>query len=222
VTGDVVQQAPQDGRRARNMRDKHDRIFRAAAELFAERGFGQVSTQEISDRADVAAGTLFRYATSKAELLLMVFNEELREASRRGEQQAAKEPRTAEAVAQLVMPILERVAQTTENSAAYQRELLFGPAGQQYRVEGLRLIAALERRIAVRLVADAERDGLPADEDQALLAGSTVFAATHLAIARSTTGAHPNRDLFADLRTQIAQVVTGYLTPSNAPDERHP
>lgn len=47
-------------RRDRNMRDKRDRIFRAAAELFAERGFAAVTTQEVSDRADVAAGTLFR------------------------------------------------------------------------------------------------------------------------------------------------------------------
>ena len=44
-------------RRDRNMRDKRDRIFRAAAELFAERGFAAVTTQEVSDRADVAAGT---------------------------------------------------------------------------------------------------------------------------------------------------------------------
>ena len=36
--------ATADGRRARNMRDKQDRIFRAAADLFAERGFESVST----------------------------------------------------------------------------------------------------------------------------------------------------------------------------------
>ena len=59
-------------RRDRNMRDKRDRIFRAAAELFAERGFAAVTTQEVSDRADVAAGTLFRYAATKSELLLMI------------------------------------------------------------------------------------------------------------------------------------------------------
>ena len=38
-------------RRDRNMRDKRDRIFRAAAELFAERGFAAVTTQEAANAA---------------------------------------------------------------------------------------------------------------------------------------------------------------------------
>ena len=59
------------GRRVQNMRDKRERIFRAAHELFTERGFDRVTTQEISERADVATGTLFRYAASKSELLLL-------------------------------------------------------------------------------------------------------------------------------------------------------
>ncbi|MGP3708967.1 helix-turn-helix domain-containing protein [Gordonia paraffinivorans] len=42
-----------------------------------ERGFSAVTTQEVSARAGVAAGTLFRYAATKSELLLMVYNEVL-------------------------------------------------------------------------------------------------------------------------------------------------
>lgn len=85
VTMSVTTAATAASRRDRNMRDKRDRIFRAASELFAERGFAAVATQEISDRADVAAGTLFRYAASKSELLLMVYNEEFRAALEDGE-----------------------------------------------------------------------------------------------------------------------------------------
>jgi AcrR family transcriptional regulator len=44
----------------------------AARELFAERGVSGVTTQQIADRADVAIGTLYRYAATKAELLIMV------------------------------------------------------------------------------------------------------------------------------------------------------
>jgi len=46
----------------------------AAAELFAEHGVDEVTTQQIADRADVGAGTLFLYAKHKAELLLLVQN----------------------------------------------------------------------------------------------------------------------------------------------------
>ena len=45
------------GRRERNKLEKQTRIFDAAAELFAEKGYSAVTTQEIADRADVAGGT---------------------------------------------------------------------------------------------------------------------------------------------------------------------
>ena len=50
------------GRRERNKQQKLDRITAAARELFAERGVDEVTTQEIADKADIGAGTLFLYA----------------------------------------------------------------------------------------------------------------------------------------------------------------
>ncbi len=199
------------GRRARNMRDKRERIFQAAAELFAAKGFGEVSTQEVSERADVASGTLFRYASSKAELLLMVFNEEFRRALELGRERAAEEPDAAGAVVQMVLPVVEAVAADPENSVVYQRELLFGAAGEHYRNQGLLLVAELEERIASRLMTEAEEHGLVPDSDRARLAGSTVFAVMLMAVSRSSTGAHAGRDVVADLSTQVAQAAAGYL-----------
>ena len=46
------------GRRDRNMQDKHGRIFQAAAALFEAHGYAGVTTQVISERADVGTGTL--------------------------------------------------------------------------------------------------------------------------------------------------------------------
>ena len=60
------------GRRERPKQDKQERIMTAARELFAERGVSGVTTQRIADRADVAIGSLYRYASTKAELLIMV------------------------------------------------------------------------------------------------------------------------------------------------------
>lgn len=62
------------GRRERAKEDKRERIMTAARELFAEHGISGVTTQQIADRADVAIGTLYRYASTKAELLIMVQN----------------------------------------------------------------------------------------------------------------------------------------------------
>ncbi len=80
--------SPPAGRRDRNMREKRRRIFDAATALFDERGYHAVTTQEVSERADIAVGTLFRYAATKNELLLLIYNEKLRHALERGAERA--------------------------------------------------------------------------------------------------------------------------------------
>ncbi|AYF99378.1 TetR/AcrR family transcriptional regulator [Protaetiibacter intestinalis] len=194
------------------MLEKRERIFAAAAELFQERGFAAVTTQEISERADVAAGTLFRYAATKGELLLMVYNELLRASVEEGRRAAAERGDTADAVYAMVAPIVTDAARAPENATAYQRELLFGPPTEQYRGAGLELIAEIERSIAARLLADHPATGA----DAARLAAASVFAVTHLAIARNSTGAHAHHDTLDDLRTQIAQLVAGARTGTPA------
>lgn len=209
-------------RRERNTREKQERIFRAATELFAERGYGAVTTQEISERADVAAGTLFRYAASKSELLLMVFNEEFRTALETGEAASAAAAEPAEAIMLLLAATVDRARERAEDSAAYQRELLFGDPGERYRSEGLALVARLEASIADALTTAARQRGSEPDAEATRVASASIFAAMHLAIARSTTGAHGSADVFDDLREQVAQIVAGVLaiqttTPPTAP-----
>ncbi len=199
--------ATANGRRARNMRDKQDRIFRAAADLFAERGFESVSTGQVSDRADVAAGTVFRYASTKGELLLMVLNEELRRALDVGAVSAASTTDTAEAIYEMVRPLLEYARANPENGNAYHRELLFGGSEDRYRAAGLALVVELQDRVAQRLVADSGDDAVA---DRATLAANMIFAVTALAIARASTGAHSDRDPFEDVRTQVGIAVDGF------------
>ena len=91
-----------------------------------------MTTQQISDRADVAAGTLFRYAASKSELLLMVYNSKLDEALREGLERAESVSDPVEAVVALVEPLVTRASESPENAATYQRELLFGSPSERF------------------------------------------------------------------------------------------
>ncbi|HEY0186666.1 MAG TPA: helix-turn-helix domain-containing protein [Cellulomonas sp.] len=196
------------------MREKRERIFAAAASLFAERGFEGVTTQQISDRADIAAGTLFRYASSKGELFLMVYNDELRRAIAAGVEAADHAPGTARAVSTLVEAILTGAGDTA-SAAIYQRELLFGPPEEPYRAEGLALVADLERRIAERLLAGlapAARSARgPAAERDAARAARTVFAVLNLLLVHPQTTVHPATDPVRELRAQVTLVVRGFL-----------
>lgn len=67
-------QAAPPGRRERNKQEKLKRIVEAARELFHSKGFADTTTQEIAEKADIGTGTLFLYAKSKEELLVMVFS----------------------------------------------------------------------------------------------------------------------------------------------------
>lgn len=55
-----------------NMTDKQKRIFEAAIEVFAEKGFSASSTSEIAKRAGVAEGTIFRHYKTKKDLLISI------------------------------------------------------------------------------------------------------------------------------------------------------
>lgn len=67
------------GRRERNKLEKRARIVSAARALFRRKGFAETTTQQIAEAADIGTGTLFLYANSKEDLLVMVFKDEMLE-----------------------------------------------------------------------------------------------------------------------------------------------
>lgn len=217
----TVPAAVRPGRRERAKQDKHARIFSAAAALFAEHGFERVTTQQIADRADVGAGTLFRYAATKGELFLMVYNERFAAAVEAGALAARDRTDRTDAVHALVEPVL-RWARGLGDSADYQRELLFGPAGERYRDEGLAIVADLQHRIAALLLDGPGRgpDDDPGTVREADRAARSVFAVLNLLLVQPLNDLHPGSDTGAELRAQIAQVVRGYAATTGTPDVR--
>jgi len=63
--------------RERGKQRRRFRIKEAARTVFLELGYEAATTREIADRADVSQGTLFAYAPTKSELLLMIINDDL-------------------------------------------------------------------------------------------------------------------------------------------------
>ncbi|MDP1630437.1 MAG: helix-turn-helix domain-containing protein [Caulobacter sp.] len=64
-------------KREQNKVEKRGRIIAAARALFTHKGFEATTTQEIAEAADVAAGTIFSYARTKDDLLILVFHDEM-------------------------------------------------------------------------------------------------------------------------------------------------
>src|SRR4051795_11957259 len=109
------------GRRERNKQEKLDRIIAAASELFADRGVDEVTTQQIADKADIGTGTLFLYAKTKGELLLLVQNVKYAEALARGRADADGASDPIDAVMAIVQPIVECNRIQIDNGRAYLR-----------------------------------------------------------------------------------------------------
>lgn len=65
------------GRREQNKADKHERVRRAAWELFTTKGFAETSTADVALRAGIAKGTLFLYAPDKQDLLFLVMRDRI-------------------------------------------------------------------------------------------------------------------------------------------------
>src|SRR5580704_456490 len=66
---------PLAGRRERRRAEIRDRLFQAALQLFADRGFLETTVEDITEAADVGKGTFFNYFPTK-EHVLATFGEE--------------------------------------------------------------------------------------------------------------------------------------------------
>jgi AcrR family transcriptional regulator len=199
------------GRRERAKQDKHGRIMTAARELFAEHGVGGVTTQQVADRADVAIGTLYLYAATKAELLIMVQNQKFAAAIDTGLAAASVSATggSLEGVMALIRPVVACVREQVENGRTYLHELVFGDPAEPYRREGLALSGRLEDGIARLLMRDERIDG----RDAATLA-RVITAIIHISTT-ATVYLHRSDDaVLSDIREQVQVTLSLPSTPA--------
>jgi TetR/AcrR family transcriptional regulator len=190
------------GRRERNKQAKLDRITAAARELFAEYGIDDVTTQQIADRADIGTGTLFLYAKSKGELLLLVQNSAYADALAKGTADAAETSRLLDAVMAIIRPVVECNRKQIDNGRTYLREMVFGDPNEPYHHAALTLAGGTEAAIADVL----RRDGRTTPDAAAKLA-RVVSAIMFLSMAASTSVSWPIEDLLLDIRNQVAAIL---------------
>ncbi|UPZ33839.1 TetR/AcrR family transcriptional regulator [Streptomyces sp. LRE541] len=186
------------GRRERNKQEKLDRIIAAASELFAEHGVDEVTTQQIADKADIGTGTLFLYAKTKGELLLLVQNAKYAEALEQGRADAETVPNVLDAVLAIVRPIVECNRIQIDNGRTYLREMVFGDPEEPRHSEALAIVVQTEEAIAAVL----RRDEGGAEGDAATLA-HIVSAVMFLSMAASVNIALSVEEIMQDIQGKI-------------------
>ncbi|WP_332667419.1 TetR/AcrR family transcriptional regulator [Aeromicrobium sp.] len=188
-------------RRERNKQEKLDRIIAAASELFAERGVEEVTTQQIADQADIGTGTLFLYAKTKGELLLMVQNTHYAEALERGRSAADGVDDVLDAVMAIMEPIVECNRTQISNGRTYLRELAFGDPEDPHHAKALTIAGQTEEALADVLRRDASLI------DDAPTLAHIISAIGLLSMAANADPAVSNAAVAADIRTQVTALL---------------
>ncbi|MBD8661043.1 TetR/AcrR family transcriptional regulator [Frigoribacterium sp. CFBP 8754] len=192
------------GRRERNKQEKLERITRAASDLFSRHGVDEVTTQQVAEAADVGAGTLFLYARSKGELLLLAQNAAYERALERGLAAAAGEAALVDAVVALVTPIVECNRSHVENGRTYLREMVFGDAAEPHHAAALAIVARTEEALA-----DIVADRAGRSPEEAAVLARVVSAVLMVAMASAVDESLEVPDIVAALRAQLEVVLRG-------------
>lgn len=186
------------GRRERNKLAKLERIVAAASELFAEHGVDDVTTQQIAEKADIGSGTLFLYAKTKGELLLLVQNVHYAEALLRGQEAAANTDGPVDAVMAIVRPVVECNRVQIDNGRTYLREMAFGDPTEPRHAEALAIVAQTEAAIASVLERDA---------DAASTIARVISAIMFLSMAASVNTLLSVDEIEEDIRRQVVIIL---------------
>ena len=193
---------PPLGRRERQKQAKLERITAAASQLFAEHGVDEVTTQQIADAADIGTGTLFLYAKTKGELLLLVQNAHYADALVRGRGAAVRESTALDAVIAVLAPVVECNRVQIDNGRTYLREMVFGDPAEPRHAEALAIVGQTEAATA----------GLLAQHLRLDEAGSATLARVISAILFLTMASSEHVDTSVDgivaaIRTQVAAIL---------------
>lgn len=187
------------GRRERNKQAKLERITTAAGELFAEHGVDEVTTQQIADAADIGTGTLFLYAKTKGELLLLVQNTHYAAALDRGRAAAAEKPTALDAMVALLAPVVACNRVQIDNGRTYLREMVFGDPAEPHHAEALAIVGQTEGAAA-----DLLMQHLGLDAEDAGTRAAVISAIMFLTLS-SNQFLHSSVDEIVDaIRTQLA------------------
>ncbi len=199
------------GLRERNKSEKKARIRDAAAALFREHGFDATTTHAVAERAGVAKGTVFLYASTKSELVALVFEERIR----RTAEQALARARGAATLADELDAVFARFfamyAKDAELARIFVKELAF--AGGVARAVREEVDRAFLTALAERIEARKGRGEVAADVPSPLAAAS-VFALYLMALMGWLSGALPSATAArAHLRASIELMIRG-LAPA--------
>jgi AcrR family transcriptional regulator len=143
------------GRRARRRMETREKIFRTAMQLFAERGFFQTTTEDITEAADVGQGTFFNYFPSKQHVFTVLSEKQIEKVlAARHEAEAEKS-----SIHDVLHRLMHRIAEEPGRTQALTRSLIAAFISNDQVREMLRATLARGRESLTAIMALGQRRG---------------------------------------------------------------
>ena len=211
AAGKDAEAAPAGGRRERNKQEKLARIVEAAKELFGTKGFAETTTQEIAERADIGTGTLFLYAKSKEDLLVMVFKDEMIAAS----QEAFRKLPVGASLVDQLMHVFDMMvvyhARDLPLAKALIREITVPPEKSSRRDDLQALMRVIYGGIADLIVA-RQKAGELRDDIDPHLAAESLFALYYIGLVGWLGGFTTKAQFIKRLHPRLELAIEGIVT----------
>ena len=164
-------------RRAQKKQATRMAIIQAASRLFAEHGYAATRTRDIAEAAGIATGTLFNYAKTKEDIVLLIWKSRARALADQGLVDAAACPDPVQGLVAIFGPILEFYAEDLDLGRVFLQQAIYAPPTDP---EMARLNEGFIGEIAVLLT--------PHAGGRAFFAAGNAFAAYYLVLTSMLAG----------------------------------
>ena len=146
---------PRSDRRERRRLETRERLYRAALELFGERGFLETTVEDITEAADVGKGTFFNYFATKEHVLAAYGGERIAAVERALEKARATSGSILEVLGELAT---DSAGQSHENPAVLRAIYAAHASCAPVRAE-LQKRMRTSRKILAEIISLAQKRG---------------------------------------------------------------
>jgi len=184
-------------------------VLKAAAQVFARRGYAGATTNHIAERAGVSVGSLYEYFPSKDALLVALMEAHVHEGEAVLQRAAAEIAGASLPLAEIIRHLVRAMVELHGRDRELHRVLFEeAPLPRQLRA----LLADMEARITdrVELVLRSRPEVTVADPRlAAAIVVKTVEALTHNLVVHGERDRHYDLDVYVE---EIVRLVASYLT----------